>query len=379
MTGGWIQMICHGWLVYELTDSRFLLGLVGFIGAAPLFGLTPFGGAIADRYNKKNILLLTQTLFGISALCLGILVGLNIVNIYHIIVIAIFNGLLMAVDAPTRQSIPIHLVGKKDLPNAIAFNSAAFNTARILGPALAGFLVIQLSMAWCFYANAASYLAVILALIAVRANTDPAPNDGSATVLTDVINGFRYIQSEPRIRMLILMAAVPSVFVMPYGIYVLIIAKDILNVGVEGYGRIMSATGIGALTGALTLARCARLQKRGTILLTVALIDCIVLILAAYSKSFLLTQIFMIGVGFCTVMYNATSNTLLQSISSDEYRGRVMSGFVFVMMGLSPFASLQAGAVAQVFGAPAAMSIGAVLFGTMALYVALTQRRIREL
>lgn len=379
MTGGWVQSICHGWLVYQLTDSRFLLGLVGFVGAAPLFGLTPLGGAIADRYNKRNILLLTQSCFALTALSLGVLVSLNVVNIYHIIGIASINGLLMAIDAPTRQSIPVHLVGKKDLGNAIALNSAAFNTARILGPALAGVLVMKLSMALCFFVNSASYVAVILALLAVRADTDPETTDGSATVLMDVREGFHYIWSEPRIRTLILMAAVPSLFVMPYQMYMLIIARDVLKVGLDGYGQLISTTGLGALVGALILAKFARLERRAPMLLSSALVNAVVLILAANSKNLLLTHFSMAGVGYCCVVYNATSNTLLQTISTDAMRGRVMSGFVFVMMGLSPFASLQAGTTAELLGAPAAMTIGAGIFGATSLYVLLTQKRVREL
>jgi len=406
MTGGWVQTVSQGWLVYQLTNSRFLLGLVGFVGAAPLFGLTLFGGAIADRHDKKRVLLFTQSCFGLTAFLLGLLVQTRVVNIYHIIVLSFLNGLLMAVDAPTRQSIPVYLVGKENLTNAIALNSAAFNTARILGPALAGVLVIELSMAWCFYVNAISFLAVIAALLAVRAPTPPVSDNGASTVLADSLNGLRYIWGEPRIRTLILMASIPSVFVMPYGMLMLIIARDILHSGVDGYGHIMSATGIGALAGALTLAQVAGWDKdqatrqprfrllaafgikkgnptilpgRGMSLLLAALADSLALVLAAHSKSLAFAEVFMLGVGFCTVFYNATTNTLIQSIVPDEFRGRVMSGFVFVMMGLSPFASLQAGAVAQWGGAPLAMTIGAGIFALMALYVMTTQKRIREL
>jgi len=374
-----MQTICYGWLVYQLTHSRFLLGLVGFIGAAPLFGLTLFGGAIADRHDKKRVLFLTQSFFAATALTLGLLVQLKVVNIYHIIAIAFMNGLCMAVDAPIRQTMPACLVARKDLTAAIALNSAAFNSARVIGPSAAGLVVLKLSMAWCFYINAISYLGVIAALLAIRADTAPKAGLEGATVWSDFVSGLRYIRNEPRIRTLILMAIVPSLFVMPYAMLMLIISRDILHAGLDGYGHIMSATGIGALLGALTLAQLSRARGKGIMLLGSAVLDAVMLILAAHARSLLLAEFYMLGVGFCSVFYNSSTNTLIQSIAPDAFRGRATSGFVFAMLGLSPLASLQAGSVAQALGAPAAMTLGGVIFGAMALAVAATQRRIREL
>lgn len=377
-TGSWVQTICHGWLVYEITGSRFWLGLIGFIGAAPLFGLSFIGGAIADKVDKRRFLIVTQFLFGVFAVLLGVLVAKHAVSKYNIAAIAFCTGIVAAMDAPMRQSIPIEIVGKKDLANAIALNSVAFNFARIFGPALAALLVKQIGMSWCFYANAISYAAVIAALVFMHVKTPPANEDGES-VFSDLRAGFSYIRSERTIAVLIIMTVVPSLFVMPYGSLVLIMSKDILKAGITGYSSLMMATGIGASIGALVLAITAKSEKRGLRLLIAAVFDSFMLLLVAASRDIHLTRFAMMGVGFMTVNFNAMMNTLLQSLSSDRFRGRVMSAYVFAMMGLSPFASLQAGTVAQLWGAPVALTLGGLLFAAMAIFIYLTRRDVREL
>jgi predicted MFS family arabinose efflux permease len=233
-------------------------------------------------------------------------------------------------------------------------------------------------MAWCFYINAISFAAVIGALLLMKVRTPPT-NEEPATIISDLKAGLSYIRSERTIAALICMGVIPSLFVMPYPSMMLIISKDILKAGVVGYSSMMMATGVGALIGALSLAHRSSTGKRGVVLLCAAACDAAMLILVALSRNLLLTRLLMVGVGFMTVTYNAMMNTLIQSLSSDKFRGRVVSANIFTMMGLSPLASLQAGTVAHVWGAPTTLTIGGVLFAGMAAIIFFTRQDVRDL
>jgi len=369
-TGSWVQSVCHGWLVYDITDSELWLGLVGFFGALPTSGLTLFGGAIADRVNKRHALIFTQSMFAVFAAILGVLVQTGTVTKYHIIVIAFLQGFITAVDAPMRHSMPAVLVKKDNLMNAIALNSAAFNSARIIGPAVAGLLVANFSMALCFYLNAASYLAVIIALLLIKTRTPAKPKSG-ASVFIDIADGLRYIKQEKRILNLMLVLAVSSLFVMPYVTLIPVFAKDILKMGIEANAKLLTSIGIGAVVGSLLLAGLSHLPGRARILIISSAIGGVMLIAFANSEHLLLSQIILIGLGFSVVSFNQTTNTLIQGVTDDAYRGRVMSVYVFTFMGLSPLANLQAGVLAHTLGAPLTVTLWGFIFLSLSVFILL--------
>jgi MFS family permease len=395
-TGSWVQSVCYGWLVYEITDSKLWLGIIGFIGALPLSGLTLFGGAIADRVDKRRTLIATQSLFAVFALLLGLLVGAGVIAKhnyparYYILTIAFLQGIVMSLDAPVRQSMPALLVPKQDLMNAIVLNSAAFNGARVIGPALGGILVAKVGMAPCFYINAASFLAVIAAVVFMR--TRPAPiNATDSSIFADVMEGLRYVRAEPRIYKLMMTLSVSSLFVMPYVTLMPVFARDILAPAnrtgtapvTSGHqaavlGALLSSVGIGAVVGALVLAKLSSMPRRGRILLAASAAGSVLLIAFANSRSLIISQAILVGIGFCVVSFNQTTNSLIQHATDDKFRGRVMSAYVFVFMGLSPLANLQAGGLAQVIGAPMTVTIWGIIFMGAAAYLA-TQNDVLKL
>ncbi|HOK55101.1 MAG TPA: MFS transporter, partial [Armatimonadota bacterium] len=269
-----------------------------------------------------------------------------------------------------RHSMPAVLVKKDNLMNAIALNSAAFNSARIIGPAVAGLLVANFSMALCFYLNAASYLAVIIALLLIKTRTPAKPKSG-ASVFIDIADGLRYIKQEKRILNLMLVLAVSSLFVMPYVTLIPVFAKDILKMGIEANAKLLTSIGIGAVVGSLLLAGLSHLPGRARILIISSAIGGVMLIAFANSEHLLLSQIILIGLGFSVVSFNQTTNTLIQGVTDDAYRGRVMSVYVFTFMGLSPLANLQAGVLAHTLGAPLTVTLWGFIFLSLSVFILL--------
>lgn len=357
LVGTWMQAVAQGWLVLTLTNSAFLLGLVSAIGSIPILFLALPGGVAADRFDKRRLLMATQTMAMVLALILAVLTHCQAVRIWHVVVLAALAGSAFAFDAPSRQSFIIELVGKEDLLNAIALNSAIFNAARILGPALAGVLIGFIGMAGCFFINGASFLAVILGLWMIRREPSAPRPKGSAW--QEMKDGLRYSWGHRVIRSLVAIVAAFSIFGMPYAVLMPIFARDILGSGARGLGFLMTANGVGALIGALGLAAIGKGRSRGRLVLTAGVVFSLALAAFASSRNFTLSLLVLPLVGWAMVSQVATINTLLQTLVPDELRGRVMSLFTLVFMGLMPFGSLLAGSVAQRFGAPAALQAGA--------------------
>lgn len=376
-TGSWVQSVCYTWLVYEITGSKFWLGLVGFIQALPLLGLTLFSGAIADRVDKRKTLIVTQGLFVVFAASLGVLYQTHNLNNYSIIAVAFLQGIVLSLDMPIRQAMPASLVPKKDLMNAIVLNSASFNGARIIGPALGALTAAKLGIALCFYINAISFVAVIIALLMMHTRTPATPSNGKP-VLHDMLDGLRYVLREHRILKLMLILAISSLFVMPYITLMPVFAKDILKAGIKGNGFLLTSVGIGALAGALLLAMLSSMPRKGRILLVSSAIGSLMLIAFANSRVMIISEMVLVGLGFCMVSFNQTANTLIQGATDNAYRGRVMSTYVFVFMGLSPFANLQAGLLAQAIGAPMTVTIWGIILLCLAIFIA-TRRDILDL
>lgn len=378
LVGTWMQSVAQGWLVLTLTDSAFLLGAVTAIGSIPVLFLSLPGGVAADRFDKRKLLMFTQSTAMVLALILAALTHYGLVRIWHVVLLAAVSGSVFAFDAPSRQAFTIELVGKEDLLNAIALNSAVFNAARIVGPALAGVLIGFIGMAGCFLLNGISFLAVIMGLWLIT-HQRPAPRaPGSAW--REMREGLSYSWGHPVIRPLVTIVAVFSIFGMPYAMLMPVFARDILAVGPRGLGFLMTANGVGALAGALGLASLGQARGRGRLVLAAGLVFSLALAAFSLSRSFALSLALLPLVGWSMVSQTATINTLLQTTVPDGLRGRVMSLFTFVFMGMMPFGSLLAGGLAQRFGAPAALRAGAaVCLATVCLIYWMRRRQLLAL
>ena len=378
LIGTWTQTVAQSWLVFELTNSAFLLGVVGFLSSIPVFLLSLFGGVLADRMNKRNILIVTQSVFMLLAFVLAVRIQLKLITPLQIMLIALLNGSVMAFDAPARQAVVVDLAGKENLFNAITLNSVAFNASRIIGPALAGILVATIGMSGCFYINGISFLPLIIALFIIKINKTSA-NGKTNTVLKDLKDGFMFIKNNRPILVLINMAGVVSLFGISYLILMPIFANDILRVGVKGLGLLMSSAGLGALIGALALARLGDFKHKGKLLILSSAIFSISLILFSLSKIYLLSLIALIFVGASSVTAVALINTLLQMRVPDEFRGRVMGLFLLTFVGITPFGNLIAGSLAQVAGAAFAVMIGGIVCTIYFIVINIAYPQIRDL
>lgn len=359
LVGTWMQAVAQAWLVYRLTGSSLLLGTVGFASQFPVFLVAPIGGTIVDRHNRHRLIIATQTASMVLAFILAWLTLSHRVQVWHIFVLAALLGVVNAFDIPGRQAFLVDMVGREDLMNAIALNSSMFNGARIVGPAVAGILVAAVGEGWCFLANAASYLAVIagLLLMDVRRYEPPAR---TASALEHIIEGFQYVRQTAPIRALLLLLGLVSLVGMPYAVLMPIFADRILHVGARGLGLLMGATGVGALLGALTLAAKQGLKGLGKWVAICSVGFGASLILFAFARSLWLALVLLLPVGFTIMVQMASSNTLIQSMVPDHLRGRVMAVYSMMFMGMAPFGSFFAGALADRLGAPITVAIGGV-------------------
>ncbi|HEV2340397.1 MAG TPA: MFS transporter [Candidatus Acidoferrales bacterium] len=356
LIGTWMQTIAQAWLVYRLTNSSWLLGLVGFLGQIPVFLLAPVGGTVADRWNRQRVVIGTQTSSMILAFILAWLTLANVVRVWEIMMLAALLGAVNAFDIPARQAFLVDMVGKDDLMNAIALNSSMFNGARVIGPAIAGILVAGIGEGWCFFANGVSYIAVIAGLFLMRLKLLEKKSQGSP--IEHIVEGFKFVHRTRPIWALLLLLGVVSLVATPYSVLMPIFADRILHGGARALGVLMGAAGVGALMGALTLA-----MKRGLKGLSrwVAF-SCagfgVSLICFAFSKNYLLSILLLVPVGFAVMLQMASSNTLIQSMVPDDFRGRTMAVYSMMFMGMAPLGSLFAGGLAAKIGAPWTLAIG---------------------
>jgi MFS family permease len=352
LIGTWMQQVALGWLVYRLTDSAFLLGLVGFSSQIPTFILASFAGVLADRYNKHKIIIATQTLAMLQAFILAFLTLTGTIQIWQILLLSLFSGLINAFDMPTRQSFVIEMVDdRNDLPNAIALNSSMFNAARLIGPTLAGFLITALGEGLCFLINAISYIAVIAALSLM--NISPKVNNQKKEkVLEGMKEGIRYAYNFKPIRALLLLIALVSLTGMPYAVLMPVFAKDILQGNAHTLGFLFGAVGCGALIGAIYLASRKSVLGLGRWIAIATSVFSLGLLFFSFSRNIYLSVGLMLFTGFGMMMQMASTNTLLQTLVDDDKRGRVMSLYVMAFMGTAPFGSFMAGTLASTIGAP---------------------------
>ena len=357
LIGTWMQMAAQSWLIYRLTGSARLLGFVGFAGQIPVFLLAPLGGSVADRYDRHRILVITQTSAMLLALVLSALTLMGLVQVWHIFMLTAMLGLVNAFDIPTRQAFVVDMVGREDLINAIALNSSMINGARMIGPAVAGVLIATVGEGWCFLANGVSYVAVIVGLLLMKItiHVHVSPN-GSA--IASIIEGFRYVRHTKPVRALLLMLGLVSLMGMPYAVLMPVFAGQILHGGSKGYGLLMAAAGFGALAGAVVLAAKKGIRGLGHWVAFAATGFGASLVLFSLSRTFWLSVALLLPAGFCMMIGLASSNTLIQSLVPDKLRGRVMAVYSMMFMGMAPFGSLLAGALAHRLGAPATVMLG---------------------
>jgi MFS family permease len=361
LLGTWIQQIAVSWLVYRMTNSVFLLGLVGFVSQFPTFVITPFAGVWSDRFNRHKILIGTQTLSLIQASVLTILVLSGTITVWQIILLSLFIGCVNAIDMPNRQSFVIHMIDdRKDLGNAIALNSAMFNGTRFIGPFIAGVLIATVGEGICFLINAFSYIAVIFALLLM--NTDHIKvNISKTSVLEELKEGFTYVFGNARIRAILILVMLTSIMGVPFIVLMPAFAKDILHGGPHTLGFLMSALGAGALLGAFFLASRTNIKGLQKLINVGAFIFGSGLIGFSFSHSLWFSLFMVFIAAFGMMVQVASTNTWLQTNVDDDKRGRTMSFYVLSFMGMTPFGSLLAGSVARLIGVPDTIFIGGIV------------------
>jgi MFS family permease len=357
LIGTWMQSVAESWLVYRLTGSALLLGVVGFANRIPVFVFSTVGGAVADRYNRHRIVVATQIASMCLASVLAFLTLTHLVQVWHLMAIAALLGIVNAFDIPGRQAFVVELVAREDLQNAIALNSSMFNGARIVGPAVAGILVAAVGEGWCFFANAVSYIAVIASLLMMKVPR-AAPSAPPPSMWAHVSEGFRFVlRSRPILALLVLLGLV-SLMGTPYAVLMPIIADQTFHAGSRGLGLLMGATGVGAFIGAISLARRVGLKGYGRSIGLAAIGFGTSLIAFSTVRNFWLGVALLLPAGFAMMTQMAASNTLIQSMIPNSLRGRVMAVYSMMFMGMAPIGALLAGALAGWLGATTTVAIG---------------------
>jgi MFS family permease len=377
LVGTWMQSVAQSWLVYRLTGSALLLGSVGFASQIPVFLFAPLGGITADRVNRRHVVIATQVAAMVLAFILAALTLSHAIDhrVWLIFVLAALLGVVNAFDIPGRQSFLVDMVGKEDLMNAIALNSSMFNGARVIGPAIAGILVAKIGEGWCFFANAVSYIAVIIGLLMMNVHS-PA-RASMASPFEHMMEGFRFVNRTAPIRALLLLLGIVSLVGMPYVVLMPIFADQILHGGARGLGILMGATGVGALLGALTLAFREGVKGLGRWVAWCSAGFGASLIVFALSHNFWVSVILLLPVGYTIMLQMASSNTLIQVMVPDALRGRVMAVYSMMFMGMAPIGALLGGALADRLGAQTTVAIGGLASVAGACWFGLQLPKIR--
>jgi MFS family permease len=359
LVGTWMQQVAMSWLVYRLTGSAMLLGVVGFASQIPTIFISPVAGVLADRWDRRRLLIATQALAMIQASYLAFVVLTGVVQVWQIIMLSLILGIVNAFDIPVRQSFVVEMVEhREDLGNAIALNSSMVNGARLIGPSIAGLLVASVGEGICFILNAISYLAVIVALAAMRipqGSHHPRPR---SHILHELHEGFMYAYEFGPIRSILLLVAFVSLMGMPYAVLIPVFAKDILHGGAHTFGFLMTAAGSGALVGTLYLASRQSVLGLGRMIVADTIFFAVGLALFAISSNFILSLAALTLTGFGAMTLVSSCNTILQTILDEDKRGRVMSFFTMAFVGMAPFGSLGAGAMAGIIGPRDTLLIG---------------------
>ena len=375
--GAWMQNVAQGWLVLELTDSAFMLGLVGFAGTLPWLILLLVGGVYADRLDRRRVLIRANVAMMVFATVLTALTWTGVVRIWHVLAISLASGSAIALAAPAFQAFLHDLVDRRDLQNAIALNSAQFNLSRIVGPSLAGLTLGAIGLAGCFAVNTLSYVAAIVALVLIRAGSRPGP--APAPVWQSIVEGVGYVRERPRIRAILAIAALISALAMPYATLLPIVARDALGLDASGLGWLFAIGGVGAVAGALSIAFRHALPRRGPWLLGCAIATGLATMALGLSRAPVAAGASLVGIGFFATSGVALSNTLLQELVDDAMRGRVLSMFGLAFMGTFPIANLLTGTMAGLTSASTTLAVTGALLAVIVGGIAVTRPRLRAI
>lgn len=385
-TGTWMQAVAQGWLVLQLSNSPFWLGMDGFMATVPGLFLTLAGGVFADLMDRRKLLIYTQAVAGVAAITLGFLVLTHVVHVWMVLCLSFVTGSCMALAGPSYMALVFDLVGREDLANAIALNSTQFQLARALGPVAAGVGIKLFGLPGCFMANGVSFVFVVGAMMMVKFDRPhagdshpPRSMKEKGVFVSDLIAGLRYVAGRPRVFMLLIISAVTSLFGAPYIYMTPVFARDIFHLGETGLAVLMGMAGTGALFGALFLAYLGDFRHKGWFVLGGDLAFAICLICFSLSTHFGLSLIFLFALGFGIVCSVAVTNTLLQKLVTDEMRGRVMSMFMLSFIGAMPIGNVIAGAASHRFGVQRTLAAGGLIIAIFVTIVLVRSPRLREL
>ena len=378
LAGTWMQIVAQGWLVYQLSGSELALGIVGFAAAIPVLLISPWAGVVVDRVPKRKLLIVTQTCSMLLAFMLAALTFTGVVQVWQVVLIAMALGTVNAFDGPTRQSFVVEMVGREDLPNAIALNSMTFNAARVIGPAFGGLLLATMGSAWCFAVNGFSFLAVIFSLSAMQIMYVPRPKE-TESFWNQFKGGISYAAHQPDLRALLLMALFFSTFGISYMTVLPAFVDRVLHVGATAFGLLTSAAGVGAVTGAFIVATWGDRGQRGRWLFYAAMGFPVVLAVFAFNTSLplALALAFLLGIGF--MLQFTLINTLLQTHVEDRMRGRVMSLYTLTFFGFTPFGNLLIGSLAESIGISPALTIFAAITLVCSIFIFWWTPQLKEL
>jgi MFS family permease len=379
LVGTWMTRIATSWLVYRLTGSALLLGVVTFAGQIPTFVLAPFAGVFVDRVDRHKMLVWTQVLAMIQSFALAVLALLKVITVPEVIGLALFQGFINAFDMPSRQAFLVEMVDRReDLGNAIALNSSLVNGARLLGPSIGGIVIAAVGEGWCFFIDGVSYLAVIASLLMMHVVRRGRPAGGRPRGLHQLREGWRYVSRFAPIRTILLLLALISLMGMPYTVLMPVIVGSTLHGGPAMLGVLMAASGVGALCGALYLAQRTTILGLGRVIPAAAALFGVGLVAFSFTRHELVAAAMLVVSGFGMMVQMAASNTVLQTIVEDDKRGRVMSFYSMAFMGMAPFGGLMAGALAHRIGAPHTVLVSGVCCVLAAAWFATRLPMLRE-
>lgn len=375
LTGTWLQIIAQSWLVLQLTNSAFLIGLVVAVGALPTLFFAPFGGLIVDAFPRRKILIVTQIASMVLALILGFLTIIGVINVWEIAVLAFLLGVVASIDIPARQAFAIELVGKEDLPSAISLNSGIFNGARVIGPSIAGFLIVLIGTGGAFIVNGLSYIAVIWALLQIRVvsnghSTHPNP-------LKAIQEGISYSIAHPIIKVLLIFTGVMSIFGWSASVVMPVIAQNVFHVGAQGLGYLYAATGLGALTATVAVSAFSKKVNTTIFIFGGNALFALAITLFTLISNLYISLIFLFLAGFGLLSMFSMINTTIQNLVEDRFRGRVMSLYTIMFLGMTPLGSLQIGYLSEHFGTGFAIRFGALMVFIFGAWVFLNRGKIR--
>jgi MFS family permease len=374
LTGSWMQNTAQGWLVYQLTGSKVLLGTVAAVGSLPMLLLSVWGGSVADRHPKRTVVFYTQTAMMLTAFVFAALVWSGRIQPSHILVLAALGGVALAFDMPARQAFMVEMTSRDDLMNAVSLNSSIVNGARVIGPAVAGFLMAQVGLTICFLLNGLSFIAVIAGLIMMRLPKFVPPVEPHSTG-RHMLEGFAYVAGHRRVRILLLLFGVVGVFGWSYSVLLPAYATDILHVGESGYGALLSANGFGALLGALTVATYGNRVRPRVMILGGLWLFSAMLVLLSFARWFPLVLVGLAVGGWGMLLYFSTTNTLIQTNVSDAMRGRVMGIWALVFGGMMPVGGIESGFLSHAVGVPWTIASGGLMCAGAGLVTWLAVRR----